>query len=353
MRALWACSFLATLTLTAAEGAADAKHPSDSAGDTFSVSQFPASVVPSDQCANIRSSTTGEHALRKIYSDIRNVVSDVAPFLYPYGECSLGYCRDNPLFSCNEATRSGFYWLQASNGSSVRVYCDFDRRCSCSNPNSTEPWMLVAFHNMSDSNHTCPFNLRLSEIEQQRFCRVKYEGCTSVFFDTFGVTFSKVCGRIRGIQFGEPNAFRPYFNDRWLTLEDPFVDGAILTHGLQPRTHVWTFAMAEDETASDDEGCPCTTDNNYIGVVPPFIGNNYFCDTGSRTRSAYVYYLDDPLWDGAGCGSTSTCCEWQTPPWFCRSLPKPARDNLELRVCTDSASYDELLLLDTIEFYIQ
>ena len=37
-----------------------------------------------------------------------------------------------------------------------------------------------------------------------------------------------MCGRVIGVQFGEPNAFRPYFKNRELTLEDPFVDGVIL-----------------------------------------------------------------------------------------------------------------------------
>ena len=353
MRALWVYIFVAAVmfTHTLTEGAADVGDRSDNAAKKFPASQFPATVIPSDQCADISSSTAGKHALRRIYSDIRKVVSGVAPLMYPYGECALGYCEENPVFSCNEVSQSGIYWLQASNGSSVRVYCKLQHLCSCSNANSSNPWMLVAFHNMSDTNQSCPFNLRLSEIEQRRFCSVKHKGCTSIFFDTFGVNYSKVCGRVMGIQFGEPNAFRPYFNNRELTLEDQYVDGATLTHGL---THVWTFAMAEDEVASDDEACPCTrSDVNYTGVVPPFIGDNYFCDTGTRTRSQEIYYWDDPLWDGAGCGATSTCCEWQNPPWFCRSLPWPTRDNLELRLCTDSPSDDELLLLETIEIYVQ
>ena len=46
-----------------------------------------------------------------------------------------------------------------------------------------------------------------------------------------------------------------------------------------------------------------------------------------------AFYLYDPLWDGEGCRSTSTCCEFNTPPWFYKSLPQNSSDNLELRLC--------------------
>lgn len=351
MRALWVYSFVAVLTLSGVEGGNDRGNPSDFSLKTIPASQF---ITSGDQCAGIGSSPAGKRALSQLYEDIRQVVKEVAPLVYPNRQCALGYCKDNPLFSCNEVSQSGFYWLQSSNGSIVRVYCDFEPQCACSNASSSVAWLQVAFHNMSNPYHRCPFNLRQSEVEQRRFCHVKYTGCTSVYFDTFGVTYSKVCGRVIGVQFGDPDAFRPYYRDQQRTVEDPYVDGAILTHGLQPRTHVWTFAMAEDEREYDDEACPCTrSDRAYTGIVPPFIGDNYFCDTGSRTRAEEIYYLDDPLWDGAGCGETSTCCEWQNPPWFCRSLPEATRDNLELRVCTDSPSNDELLLFEEIEIYIQ
>ena len=59
----------------------------------------------------------------------------------------------------------------------------------------------------------------------------------------------------------------------------------------------------------------------------------YFCDTGSRDRFQLIFYPDDPLWDGVGCGPTSTCCSFNNPPWFCKQLPQPTTDNIELRLC--------------------
>ena len=43
------------------------------------------------------------------------------------------------------------------------------------------------------------------------------------------------------------------------------------------------------------------------------------------------YYPDnDPLWDGEGCGPTSICCDFNNPPWFCKTLPQPTSARLKL-----------------------
>ena len=365
------CALVALLQLLVkgAVGARDTEEHLDTRENIFP-EVYPATKIygsTAGQCEGVTSTPFGKHALNQIRSEIREMANELAPVISRsrslYGNCEFGHCEQNPVFSCaelkeiNMESQSGLYWLQLSNGSSVRLYCDFDRQCSCSGTddrsNSSEAWTRVAFYNMSDPSHDCPFNFKLNQAHQRRFCETKYEGCTSVFFDTLGITYGSVCGRVIGIQYGEPNAFRPYFRDPNRSLEDQYVDGISLTHGQAPRTHVWTFAMVEDETQSDDEACPCTVSGVFSGLIPPFIGNNYFCDTGSRTRSQYISYLDDPLWDGAGCGARSTCCEWQNPPWFCRSLPEPTQNKLEFRVCTDSPVHDEQLLIDIIEIYIQ
>ena len=45
-----------------------------------------------------------------------------------------------------------------------------------------------------------------------------------------------------------------------------------------------------------------------------------------------VFYPNDPLWDGQGCG-TSTCCTFSNPPWFCKQLPQATTDDIEIRLC--------------------
>ena len=82
--------------------------------------------------------------------------------------------------------------------------------------------------------------------------------------------------------------------------------------------------------------CPCTNTNfTWPYQIPSFIGNNYFCDTGNPGPgwSPTLFYPNDLLWDGEGCGPASTCCQLNHPPWFCTTLPQPTTDDIKLRIC--------------------
>ena len=92
--------------------------------------------------------------------------------------------------------------------------------------------------------------------------------------------YSRVCGKIKAYQCATTDAFIPYYINNDLTIDDLYVEGVCLTHGQTPRNHIWTFASAVDEVHSNEYVCPCTkTDTPYTGEVPPFIGQDYFCDT--------------------------------------------------------------------------
>ena len=88
---------------------------------------------------------------------------------------------------------------------------------------------------------------------------------------------------------------------------------------------------------------------------PTFINNNYFCDTASTGHySSTTYYTEDPLWDGEGCGPANSCCYFNTPPWFCKSLGQPIIDDLEIRLCNYySYEYGEDKLISRIDIYVQ
>ena len=49
---------------------------------------------------------------------------------------------------------------------------------------------------------------------------------------------------------------------------------------------------------------------------------------------------------------TSTCCEFNNPPWFCKQLPQPTTDGIELRVRGDTSLSDEDTPLEVIEIYV-
>ncbi len=191
--------------------------------------------------------------------------------------------------------------------------------------------MRVAYLNMVDSSQQCPsvFRLRTSP---KRVCeRTVRPGCTSITFPAHGVQYSKVCGQARAYQNKSSDAFAPYYLNPSQTLEDLYVDVLTLTHGKPPRKHICTFAAAVDETQSNPGVCPCTkTDTPYT----PFIGTDYFYETGSRYQFQYgTFYDEDPLWDGEGCGPTSSCCQFNSPPWFCKEHISRAIDILAPEVC--------------------
>ena len=84
--------------------------------------------------------------------------------------------------------------------------------------------------------------------------------------------------------------------------------------------------------------CPCTnTRNTSPPQVPPFVGDDYFCDTGSENHFQFIFYGDDPLWDGDGCGEFNTCCSWNSPPWFMKQLSSTTSDDIEMRLCANQA----------------
>jgi dynein heavy chain len=206
--------------------------------------------------------------------------------------------------------------------------------------------MRVAELDMTDSSHQCPSNLRQRNDSNIRTC-VRIEetgGCSSVedLINSNGIEYSEVCGRIIGYQFGSPEAFT--------SSRLKYVDGVTLTHS-SPRQHIWTFAAARDEVIGY---CPCSSTSEQGRMPPEFVGNDYFCDAGNETYGGPVFYADNPLWDGAGCGPQSTCCSFNDPPWFYKQLPLTTTDDIEMRVCRDNNPYaNEDIAIEVVEIYVQ
>ena len=249
---------------------------------------------------------------------------------------------------------SGYYWIQPSIGSPpVQVYCDFNRQCGCG---GSSAWTRVAFLNMSDPNEVCPSNWT-TYTSPLRACGTGDSAgisnqCDSVIYpNTMGQTYSRVCGRVIAYQHKNTRAFETLVT-RNRTLEQIYLDGVSITHGSAgSRQHVWSFVSAlGDVFASRPEfSCSCSSSSNWP-YSTSFVGNDYFCDTGNH---ASVYsngpFPDDPLWDGAG--PSSTCCTFNNPPWFCKTLPQPTTDDLEVRICDEDAFRDTPIQL--MEIYVQ
>ena len=211
--------------------------------------------------------------------------------------------------------------------------------------------MRVAHIDMTQPNESCPAGFRKVTANGKTTCGGQGSGCISTTFPPHGLQYSRVCGRITGYQFYTTDAFRNYI-DNGESIDSTFVDGIVVTHG-SPRTHIWTFASGYTQFDTSTKGCPCNGDS-YTFSLPPFVGNDYFCDSGHRydSRPPSDYLTNNPLWDGAGCVSGS-CCTFNSPPWFCKTLPHPTTDYIELRQCQSYTLVDEDVLFEKVEIYIQ
>ena len=214
--------------------------------------------------------------------------------------------------------------------------------------------MKVISIDVSNKSDSCPSELR-TLTSPQRLCTKStddLEGCSSAKLDVHGVQYSQVCGKIIGYQYESTDAFGPYYINQALTIDDAYVDGISLTHGSNPRNHIWTFAAALHEIKSSypHHLCPCTNIQNHIAIpIPPYVGSDYFCDTASEKQYENRFYPDDPLWDGQGCGPLNTCCSFNNPPWFMKQLPASTHDDIEMRLCSDSTAK---IVFETLDLYV-
>jgi len=193
---------------------------------------------------------------------------------------------------------------------------------------------------MSDSSQQCPDNLALVTTPIRGCGRTNPKNiiCDSVIYPVHGRTYSHVCGKILAYQIGWASAFYNSLARNQNSLEKVYLDGISVTHGSPgSRKHIWSFVKADGYRALYDNSivCPCSVSSgNWKYQVPSFISNDYFCESGNPgPRRINGNFFNYTLWDSLGCNGLSTCCEFNKPPWFCKTLPAPTSDDIELRSC--------------------
>ena len=225
------------------------------------------------------------------------------------------------------------------------------------NCGGTKGWRRVIYPDMTDPHTTCPSGWNMTEYSK-RTCGRKSTGistCDSASFPVSGGEYSRVCGRIKAYQFGSTVAFYSYHYRRVTTIDGAYACGVSLTHGT-PRNHIWTFvAGASEGNPTWDEVCPC--DTNTTIRIPPFVGNDYFCESGVNepwhNRNNFIFHPNDTLWDGEDCISSSTCCSQHNPPYFTKQLLTPTTDDIEARICLNYPFSRANLAVELVELYVQ
>ena len=223
----------------------------------------------------------------------------------------LGKQWKYPAWSCGELAerkpdyKSGYYWVQGSQRESPDlVYCDLETQFS----QGGKGWLKVANFNMTDPNQECPSQFQFTLItEPKRLCirEEDQRGCSSITFSSSGNVYRLVCGTVAAYQYSTVDGFNIPNCPNPCTINHHYVDGISITHR---RKHVWTYAHARGD---------CTAH------APHFVGNSYSCQLEF------------------------------SPTSFCRMLPQPTTDSLEVRVCRNQDRADEDIRLELIELYIQ
>ena len=257
-----------------------------------------------------------------------------------------------PASSCHSIAEalpsnpSGYYWIQPnSTNASIQVYCDLTKYLC-----GSRGWMRVAYLNMSDSRQSCPPNWANVTAGTYRLCgRSGNNTCFGVNFTTYSVPYYKVCGWVAGYQYSSNDGFKRYGSScgNPCTIEGPYVDGVSITHGQNPRQHLWSYAAGQ----LTGSYCPCYNESRstYANTVPSFVGSNWYCGAQSASGTYYNY----PLWLPGTCpGLLSACCSNSTLPWFFTTLSKNFTDSLEVRLCADELLANEDIRLRNLELYV-
>ena len=323
---------------------------------------YPAYILNGSEQQACRSIDQQHRIITQVGEEVRDKISIAISRL-----CT-GQSQDFPATSCSEIYQlnpqcpSGFYWIRYGRGAAVYLYCDMGMHCSGANG-----WTRIAYLNMTNSSYSCPGGWQ--EITSPiRTCGRKNQagplgsGCSPATFTTYGLSHRYVRGRVIGYQYGTPNAFDYFYNHQSdATIDGLYLDGVSVTSGMRPREHVWSFSGAYSEryTGPYPWVCSCTnTAASSLNIpIPSWVGTDYFCESGTSTLPGdpgpKVFYSGNPLWDGQGCGDTSTCCGFRSPPWFCKQLRATTTADIEIRICADYYLSNEDTPLQLIEIYIQ
>ena len=266
-------------------------------------------------------------------------------------------CYD--ILQSDQDASSGYYNITV-NDNLVEVYCDMEG----SNCDGEGGWTRVAFVNMSEPGSSCPPGLEEYDniTNSSLLCWINNEnyycGCNSAFFSTYNINYTKVCGRVRGYQYGYPHAFYCNLNNYNCFDSQIQTYGVTLTYSNNPRKHIWTYAGGHYEQGTGSVDCPCNNRSQYQNHHISFVGNDYYCESGrSVGEYGHILYPNDPLWDGQDCpGLEDTCCMSSKMPWFVKILNETVSEDIELTTCGRNYHYLAYIYgtpLVLIELYIK
>ena len=182
-------------------------------------------------CCNITNDSLG-HIYNELHSARQETQDccEVAQQWYTQPNVFVSFASCEDIKTMSPSAPSGYYNITKYDGTTQRVYCDMEHsHLSCNGTEHSHQcgtasieycgstgWTRVAYLDMSDPSQQCPTELRLYNESGVRACgrRTSSSGsCDSVTFSTNGTSYSQVCGRVIGYQYGTPDSIHSsHFN---------------------------------------------------------------------------------------------------------------------------------------------
>ena len=178
-----------------------------------------------------------------------------------------------------------------------------------------------------DPQH-CPTGFTNTSFNGTQTCipQNQSSGCTSVSFNTSGIPYSKVCGRIRGYSIGTVDGFYESGLIRGSSVEDNYLDGVSITSS---GTHVWSFVAGSCSRA-------CVLQQRLGFVSDDFSCVNSGCSSDNTCVSS--------LWDKDDCRVAM--------PFFFKTLSTSTSADVTMSVCRDETRDNEDIALTVAELYV-
>ena len=175
-------------------------------------------------------------------------------------------------------------------------------------------------------------------------CWKRPNGCTSFSFRP-KESYRAVCGTAAAYAYGSPDGFG-YIHSTTETIDQAYVDGISITHGL-PRRHLFTYAATLWWG-----NCPCKGER----LGPAFVGNNSYCGEqvlAPEEKWKRKWYANNKLWQVAT-GCIDFDCVNDFRPWFSVETTNGATsDPVEIRSCHDQDYPDEAIGIAHLEIYVR
>ena len=160
---------------------------------------------------------------------------------------------------------------------------------------------------------------------------------------------------IKGYQRGTPYAFYDCYG---VKLSQSYLDGVIFKRydvSTKKGEHVWSYAGGRSDKYKSNSACPCNKGAIETAKPPSFVGNNYYCESGtSKTKlTKYDFFPNDPLWDGKGFNNLEGPCRKDMMPYFKRTYDSAITDDISVSLCRVSYESEQDVYLEGYGIFVK